>query len=547
MIGMVICACAPLTALFAQSGSPDEQSTYVSKVWVADKGNGTYTNPVLYADYSDPDVIRVGADYYMTASSFNCTPGLPILHSKDLVNWSIVGHALKKQFPADYYKVPRHGDGCWAPCLRHHSGQYYIYWGDPDFGIYMVHTDDPAGTWSDPVLVLEGKGLIDPSPLWDDDGKVWLVHGWAGSRAGVNSLLTVNRLSDDGARALDEGKHVFDGHDAHPTIEGPKFYKRDGYYYIFAPAGGVSTGWQLAMRSKDIYGPYEVKIVLEQGRSDVNGPHQGAWIETPEGASWFMHFQDREAYGRIVHLQPMIWLDGWPVIGEDKDGNGIGEPVRTHTKPIVNGKIQVCTPQESDEFDTDVLGLQWQWHANPMVTWSALMRGAGYLRLFPMALPDDSKNFWLAPNLLLQKFPASDFSATTKLKWSPDPDNREGRQAGLMIMGNDYAYLAISMDEKGYKLSQVVCKNARAGTAETAVAEQRLSGDSVFLRVRVSGPDGQCQFSWSADGKSYTPIGDAFQSKPDTWIGAKVGLFCMAPAKARRGGFADFDWFRVEK
>ncbi len=540
-------ACFAQTALPAQTGNPAIQKQYVSAVWVADQGDGSYKNPILYADYSDPDVIRVGEDYYLTASSFNCTPGLPILHSKDLVNWSIIGHALKKQYPAEHYAVPRHGDGVWAPCLRYREGTYYIYWGDPDFGVYMVSTKGPAGEWSQPLLVLEGKGLIDPSPLWDDDGKAWLVHGWAGSRAGVNSLLTVNRLSPDGTKVLDEGKHVFDGHDAHPTIEGPKFYKRNGYYYIFAPAGGVATGWQLALRSKHIYGPYEEKIVLEQGRSPINGPHQGAWIDTPGGESWFIHFQDREAYGRITHLQPMHWQADWPVIGVDQDGDGIGEPVLTHKKPDTGNPQPIHTPAESDEFDSDTLGLQWQWHANPQVTWSALMHGTGFLRLFPIALPANTPNIWLMPNLLLQKFPAPDFIATTKVKWNVDSTTWKNKRAGLLVMGNDYAALTISRDEQGYKISQVVCKKAPAGNAEQIIAERRLPGNTVYLRVQVNAPEAHCRFSYSIDSVHFIPIGEPFLAQPDTWIGAKVGLFCSSINPARRGGYADFDWFRIGK
>jgi len=246
-------------SLFSQT----PKAPVVSAVWSADLGNGRYKNPVLHADYSDPDAIRVGDYFYMTASSFQCTPGLPVLRSKDLINWTIIGHALQKQYPAGHYAVPRHGDGCWAPCIRYHNGVFYIFWGDPDFGIYMVKTQNPEGAWALPVLVMEGKGLIDPSPFWDTDGRAWLVHGWAGSRAGVNGLLTLHRMRPDGTQLLDEGRHVFDGHDAHPTVEGPKLYKRNGYYYIFAPAGGVATGWQLVLRSRNIYGPYTEKIVLE--------------------------------------------------------------------------------------------------------------------------------------------------------------------------------------------------------------------------------------------------------------------------------------------
>ncbi|HEY9363192.1 MAG TPA: glycoside hydrolase 43 family protein, partial [Chitinophagaceae bacterium] len=212
----------------------NKSTPYVSKVWVADNGDGTYKNPILNADYSDPDAIRVGDDYYMVSSSFEAIPGLPVLHSKDLVNWRIVAHALLRQPPFEHFSVPRHGDGVWAPSIRYHDGEFYIYYPDPDFGIYLVKAKNAAGPWSSPILVQEGKGLIDPCPLWDDDGKVYLVHAFAGSRAGIKSVLVVKKLSADGTRVLDEGKIVYDGHEADPTVEGPKFYKRNGYYYIFA-------------------------------------------------------------------------------------------------------------------------------------------------------------------------------------------------------------------------------------------------------------------------------------------------------------------------
>lgn len=525
--------------------APKIAAPYVSEVWLADRGDGTYKNPVLYADYSDPDVVRVGDDFYLTASSFNCMPGLPVLHSRDLVNWQIIGHALQKQVPAAHYDVPQHGNGVWAPCIRYHLGEFYIYWGDPDFGVYMVKTRDPAGEWESPVLVLEGKGIIDPSPLWDDDGQAYLVHGWAASRAGVNSLLTIRKMNAAGTQVLDEGRHVFDGHDAHKTIEGPKLYRRNGYYYIFAPAGGVSTGWQLILRSRNIYGPYEEKVVLEQGSTPVNGPHQGAWVTTPKGASWFLHFQDREAYGRILHLQPVQWVEDWPRMGEDKDGNGIGEPVMVYKKPDVAASAPITTPAESDEFDGDALGRQWQWHANPQVTWSALLPGSGFLRLFAIRLPPGPANLWPAPNLLLQKFPAPAFTATTKVEWNVEFDAGKGKSAGLLIMGNDYAYLAIAQDEQGYLVRQVVCKKAALGSAEQVVAEQRLPANEAYLRVEIGAPEATCRFHYSVDGKRFTPIGEAFTAQPDKWIGAKVGLFCVAPDGARHGSYADFDWFRI--
>ncbi len=301
-----------------------------SAVWTPDNGDGSYNNPIIFADYSDPDVCRAGKDYYMTASSFNCTPGLPILHSNDLVNWSIVGHAISDLEPSDFYYIPKLGLGVYAPSIRYHKKYFYIYWGDPDFGIYMVRTKDPRGKWEAPVMVKKGRGFIDPSPLWDEDGNVYLVHALAGSRIRQSSLLIVNKLSKDGTSVIDgQGRVVYSGHGVNPTIEGPKLYKHGGWYWIFAPAGGVGNGWQLAIRSKDIYGPYDSRIVLARGTTNINGPHQGGWVTTPNGKEdWFIHYQDKGNYGRVIHLQPMTWRsDGWPVIGIDKEGTGTGEPV----------------------------------------------------------------------------------------------------------------------------------------------------------------------------------------------------------------------------
>ncbi|HNA18230.1 MAG TPA: family 43 glycosylhydrolase, partial [Ferruginibacter sp.] len=382
------------------------QQPYVSAVWVADKGNGTYTNPVIHADYSDPDAIRVGTDFYMTASSFEAIPGLPILHSKDLVNWTLIGHALKRQPPFDHFAKPQHGNGVWAPSIRYHNNEFWIYYPDPDFGIYLTKAKNIQGPWSEPVLVEAGKGLIDPCPLWDDNGKVYLVHAYAGSRAGIKSILVLKQLNAEGTKTIDAGVLVYDGHEQDPTIEGPKLYKRNGYYYIFAPAGGVSTGWQLVLRSRNIYGPYERKVVMDQGNTNVNGPHQGAWVSTQTGEDWFLHFQDKEAYGRVVHLQPVKWLNDWPVIGEDKDGDGRGEPVLRYKKPTVGKTYPMATPAGSDEFNDPRIGLPWQWMANPKATWAFSDAANGVLRLFSDKLPDSAKNLWFAPNVLLQKFPA---------------------------------------------------------------------------------------------------------------------------------------------
>lgn len=528
---------------------------YRSEVWVSDEGNGMYRNPVLHADYSDPDVCAVGEDYFLTASSFNCTPGLPILHSKDLVNWKIVNYALKKVEPVEYYNEARHGKGVWAPSIRFHEGVFYIYWGDPDFGIFMVKTRDPYGEWDKPVLVKAGKGMIDPCPLWDDDGRVYLAHAWAGSRAKFNSVLTVCEMNKEGTAVISDPVLVFDGNDGvNHTIEGAKFYKRNGFYYLFAPAGGVVSGWQLVMRSKDVYGPYEARIVMAQGKTDINGPHQGGWVDTPAGESWFLHFQDKGAYGRVLHLNPMKWINDWPVIGVDRDGDGCGDPVSRYRKPKTDKTYPIETPVESDEFDTRKLGLQWEWHANYQDVFG-FTTNMGYVRIYGHELSPHFKNFWEVPNLLMQKFPAEEFTATAKLKVSAKDD---GQLSGLIVMGWDYSWIGVEKQGEKFLLKQAICKDAEQGNLEQvstlAVLEPSKKFEAglfpnferkIYIRVRV-GKEAYCRFSYSLDGKKFTEAGTLFKARQGKWIGAKVGMFSVTPHGKERG-WVDVDWFHVEK
>ena len=516
----------------------------ISSVWIPDNGNGTYKNPVINADYSDPDAIRVGDDFYLVSSSFEDVPGLPILHSKDLVNWTIIGHGLQRLIPEKHFSIPRHGDGVWAPAIRYHKGEFYIYYPDPDYGIYLIKSKDPAGKWSEPVFVQEGKGLIDPCPLWDDEGKIYLVHAFAGSRAGIKSIIAVEQLNGEGTKVIDKGQIVYDGHENDPTIEGPKFYKRNGYYYIFAPAGGVSTGWQVVLRSKNVYGPYERRVVMDQGSTKINGPHQGAWVTTQTGENWFLHFQDKGAYGRVVHLQPMKWENNWPVIGLDKNKNGTGEPVMVYKKPNVGKSFQIQTPQESDEFNGNHLGLQWQWMANAQPDWFYLDNPNGSLRLYAQKIPDSANNLWDVPNVLLQKFPADEFMVTTKMKFHPN-EKSENEEAGLTIMGLSYSDLYLKNMKGKIFLVYGICKNADKGNKESETVISEVKDGIIYLRVKVS-KGAVCEYSYSFDGSTFTNINEKFVAEKGRWIGAKAGIFCTGETQTNDAGYADFDWFRVE-
>ena len=519
------------------------RAQFVSRAWCPDAGDGTYRNPVLMADYSDPDVIRVGDDYWMTSSSFNCVPGLQILHSTDLVNWEIVNAVFDRLVPEEEFSAPGHGNGVWAPSIRYHEGTYYVYWGDPDHGIYMCKSSDPRGEWSAPHLVKAGKGMIDTCPLWDDDGRAYLVHAWAGSRAGLKSVLSVAEMSPDGERLIGEEVLVFDGHAEHPTVEGPKFYTRNGYYYIFAPAGGVKPGWQIVLRSKNVYGPYECRTVMHRGDTGINGPHQGGWVDDVEGNHWFLHFQDRYAYGRVVHLQPMTWdEEDWCIIGVDTNGDGIGEPVAGYRKPASRVASAVRTPADSDDFDTPRLGLQWQWHANPGIAWYMLNPSQGFLRLYCKKQAPGLRNLWDMPNLLLQKLVAEEYTATAKLRFTP---GGAGDRTGLVVMGMDYATLELRQGADGMTLCYNVCKNAIDGAAEERLAEIPFDGGDIWLRVTI-GKGALCDFSYSTDGKRFKKLPGSFKAREGRWIGAKLGFYASSEGTATDGR-TDIDYLHVER
>ena len=541
------------------------QAQYKSQVWSPDNGDGTYTNPVINADYSDPDVCvgASGEDYYLTASSFQCTPGLPILHSKDLVNWELINYALTNLYEGDaelleHFSTPQHGAGVWAPSIRYHKGWYYIYWGDPDYGVYMVKTQDPAGKWENPVCVIKGKGYIDTTPLWDEDGRCYLVNGWANSRSKFASVLTVREMSADGTRPIGQPVIVFDGNGtANRTCEGPKFYKRDGWYWIMCPAGGVPEGFQLAMRSKSPYGPYEHKVVLQQGKTSINGPHQGAWVHTKYGEDWFLHFQDKEAYGRVVHLNPVDWSTGWPVMGVK------GEPVATYKKPKANGQQLIANPVESDEFNSPVIGKQWEWHANYDEKFG-VPTAFGTMRIYTYKLSDGWKNFWEVPNMLLQKTPADEFMATAKLRFTSKAD---GQMGGIIMMGHNYQALVVRREGREFKLLVLTCQDADRGKAQQEeliatlkpTAEDKIDykpgiHEDIYLRLKVTNAEAgvahggkpMVSFAWSQNGKKFQDCGGQYQMKQGKWIGAKFGFLAVETNPKVDRGWVDADWIRIE-
>ncbi|EWS80380.1 glycoside hydrolase [Brachybacterium phenoliresistens] len=488
------------------------------------------SNPVLDADWPDPDAIRAEGAFWMIASSFHRAPGLPVLRSEDLVTWEHVTNALPALPPQDHYALPRRGSGVWAPSLREHAGTYYIVYPDPDHGILVLSAPHPAGPWSAPWTLLPGRGLIDPCPLWDEDGRAYLVHGWARSRAGVKNRLTLVEVAPDLTAPLGAGEVIIDG-DAlgMTTLEGPKAYRHDGWTWIYAPAGGVATGHQVVFRAPDVHGPYEHRIVLEQGDSDVNGPHQGALVEDEDGSRWFLHFQDRGVFGRVVHVQPVtMGEDGWPRMGEPID-DVRGRPVAL--VPVDEDGGEYTEPIRSDDFSATVLHPRWHWQANPQPGWSRLA-GDGRLRLaFAPSPRGDLRDHGAVLGQQIPGRPSTWEVELTLPGLGPDQEvGPDAERAGLIVLGRNYAWAGLERSPAGVRL---VARTMAADQAdEVEVAAVDLSADprretSVHLRLDV---DAAGRIGITGAGRTLLT---QWQAMEGHWIGAEIGLFAAGAGPVR--------------
>ncbi|WP_308415416.1 glycoside hydrolase family 43 protein [Sporanaerobium hydrogeniformans] len=501
-----------------------------------------WQNPIIFSDFSDPDIIKVEDDFYMVASSFTYLPGIPLLHSKDLIHWRRINYCVRS-LPFKCYNQPNHGAGTWAPAIRYHKGWFYVFVPLPDEGIFVTKTQDPYGEWSPLHCLKSTKGWIDPCPFWDEDGKAYMIHAFAKSRCGIKHRLAICQMNEEATELLDEGKIVYDGEQRNPTIEGPKLYKRNGYYYIFAPAGGVETGWQVVLRSKKLYGPYEEKVVLHQGETQVNGPHQGGYVELTEDECYFVHFQDANYYGRIVHLQPMSWYNDWPFIGQELNGDGIGEPVveweRTNT-------LLQETPYnliKSDTFNQTSLGLQWQWQANPNEKWYSLTERPNYLRLYAMPNKAGRENLlWYAPHLLTQMIEGPDFEVEVEIDIS---GLLVGDRMGIGLLGHQYKALTLVRKTDGLKL-ELLEGNVLETSKEGLVAEEKtcigiLEDTTLYFKILFK--QGLYQFTYWAQ-NTMPQKTDYFKATKGTWVGAKLMLFCSNDNNETSSGYCDFASFK---
>ena len=485
-----------------------------------DTGDGRYLNPILAADYSDPDAIRFGNKYYMVASDFHFM-GMQVLESDDLVNWKLIGQIYDRFDRPGWDEMEHYGQGSWAPSIREHNGKFYVYFCTPDEGLFMSSADNPAGPWEPLHCVKAISGWEDPCPFWDEDGTAYLGH----SKVGAGPII-IHKMSKDGKELLDEGVTVYEG----PVAEGTKFLKLNGYYYLSIPEGGVGGGWQTILRSKDIYGPYENKKVLETGTTGINGPHQGAIVDTPYGEWWFLHFQQRDPLGRILHLQPMTWKDDWPVIGEDYDGNGVGEPVEGWTKPKTKKKTAPSLPASSDDFSGKKLGLQWQFNHNPVDDAWSLTRRPGFLAIDALK----AESFEKARNTVSQKLMGYEGTYTTCLDCS---SMAEGQFAGLACMGRNNDLVGVTV-ENGKRYIALEDMDGRKTVSP-------IDAEKVWLRLKFDSNSNIFVFSYSIDGEEFLPAGQIFTAWFGHWKGARPALFSFNTVES--SGTAYFDDFVYQR
>ena len=478
-----------------------------------DLGNGYYRNPVLNADYSDPDVVRVGKDFYMICSEFHYM-GMPVLHSRDLVNWSIIGKVYDRLEMAPHYSdMTGYAKGSWAPSITYHDGWFYVYFCTPTEGLFMTRTQNPAGPWEPLHCVYATAGWEDPCPFWDADGQAYLGHSVLGA-----GPIIIHRLSADGRRLLDDGKVVYVG----KIAEGTKIYHSHGYYLLVIPEGGVAKGWQTVLRSKNIYGPYESKVVLQTGKTDINGPHQGSLIETESGESWFLHFQDVGTLGRVVHLQPVEWVDNWPMMGVD------GEPVEIWRKPNTGFSQEPSLPQTSDDFSGETLSLQWAFNHNPVDSHWSLKERPGALRLHSLPAED----LFSAPNTLTQKLMGTSGQITLLLDLS---GMASGQRAGLALLGG-----------RKENYIQVVNRQGRCyleAVTDAVVSHGPEVAGQILLRCDVA-LAANTRFSFSMDGVRYLPLGSNCALANGFWKGVRPALFSYHTHG--EGGVADFLQFTYD-
>ena len=530
-------------------GASQAAAETVTSTWTSDNGNGTFTNPLFYDEFSDPDLIRVGGWFYLTGTTMHAMPGLPILRSRDLVNWEFVSYAVDKLDLGPEYRLEgggdRYGRGIWAPSFRYRDGTFYIFSNVNGRTVQIFTAKDPRGPWTQRAMK---RSLHDLSVLFDDDGKAYVTWGYKGLRmAQLTPDLTdivegTERQIVPAEAGMGEGAHL---------------YKIDGKYFI------ISAWWDGRMRmpaarADSIWGPWEVNPAisidedfgLAQGyREDekVKAPpfpitppnpeprgrvslHQGGVVQTPLGEWWGFSMMDYNSVGRLLALSPVTWKDGWPYFG--LPGN-LGRTPRTWVKPKTTMPVPVHMPYErSDDFAEAMLKPVWQWNHVPVDGKWSLRERSGYLRLH--TLP--ARSFWQARNSLTQRAIGPQSRPTVLLDGN---GLRAGDVAGLALLMQPYAWIGLERSADGMTIVQFDQQTGKTARIPTKVARVWLRADCDYMTEKA-------RFSYSIDGKHFTSFGTEFTMvmQGRTFQGVRYSLFAFNGA-GTEGGHADFDAIEI--
>ncbi len=539
-----------------ESNTATDQGTTGS--W-GDQGDGTYRNPILNADYPDVAIVQAGDTYYMISSKQHMCPGMVILESKDMVNWTSIGHVWPKLSWAPEYawdQMNGYRFGVWAGDLAYHDGLWYCYQIDFKHGLYVSTAEDIRGPWSEPHHMMPTDQVLDdPGVFWDEDThRAYIICNNANKLKSPDNTERGNenriyRMSWDGLEILDEGTLVYTG----PGAEAAKIYKIDGTWYLFLaewtgkPVTPQGDRKQLVLRSTtdSIYGPYERRYVLQRGNGIERSCSQGGLMQAPDGSWWYAHQLiqniDTPFQGRPQCLEPVEWVDGWPIIGVDVNGDGIGEPVRQYRKPIPG--FPVTAPATDDDFGSPKLGVQWEWNHNPRDTHWSLAARPGWLRLkasVPVPPADGMEPqvrkhvFWRACNTLSQRIMGT--TTGTAIASFDLSGMAPGQRAGFVRYGGVYHLLGVHMDSENTRRLFF-----RDNDGNDAVGPE-LESDR--LHIRTSNDGNQAFFEFSTDGEAFTRLGPVFTIAFGLWTGDRLGFFCWNDEAEQ--GHIDVDSFRYD-
>jgi beta-xylosidase len=503
-----------------------------SNKW-GDQGNGTYRNFILWTELSNPDVVRVGDDFYMVTSTIHLSPSIAVYHSRDLVNWQIIGHVVSDitEFSPKYGfdKMEGQGYGAWAATLRYYNKKFWMYIIDPSEGLFMSTAQKAEGPWTKLFKVSDKlKNHDDCCPIWDDNGEAYLsCADFSKKRPNSEYQIRIFKMSENGQQLLDTGFVAYKGRIAEAT----KLYKIDSYYYLMFTEQ-LADRMQRIMRSKSIYGPYEVKTALMVNKDDPYKPiTQGSLVQLAD-KKWMYIGQSNYTtiWGWPTALLPVHWVNGWPLIGTDSNNDGIGEMYWNYTKPIKSNSIY--KPQSTDEFNTEKLQPQWEFNFQPMPNAYSLKARKGYLRL--NAFKTLNKNPWSVRNVMLQRIIGQNGKINVELETA---QMANGQNAGICGFGAKRVRLIV--ERKADDDFQVKLENENDSTI---IGESFKKLDKIWFRI--SHTDQIAEFSYSTDNKTFIQFEKQWKLSRWSWLGTRFGI--MTWNNNQDDGFVDFNWFRYK-